>query len=56
MKVLFDTSALVTAVVDQLMCLAFGRVLAIGDPHEVMMSSEVIEVYLGSTFDIGEAS
>ena len=23
-------------VVDQLMCLAFGRILAIGDPHEVM--------------------
>ena len=45
-----------TAVVDQLMCLAFGKVLAIGDPHEVMRSSEVIEVYLGSTFDIGEVS
>lgn len=45
-----------TAVVDQLMCLAFGKVLAIGDPHEVMKSSEVIEVYLGSTFDIEEAS
>ena len=45
-----------TAVVDQLMCLALGRVLAIGDPHEVMRSPEVIEVYLGSTFDVGEAS
>lgn len=45
-----------TAVVDQLMCLAFGKVLAIGDPHEVMKSREVIEVYLGSTFDIEEAS
>lgn len=45
-----------TAVVDELMCLAFGRVLAIGDPHEVMKSPEVIEVYLGSTFDLGEAS
>ena len=45
-----------TAVVDQLMCLAFGKVLAIGDPHEVMRSPEVIEVYLGSTFDLGEVS
>lgn len=45
-----------TAVVDELMCLAFGKVLAIGDPHEVMRSSEVIEVYLGSTFDLGEVS
>jgi branched-chain amino acid transport system ATP-binding protein len=42
------------AVVDQLMCLAFGRILAIGDPREVMASPEVIEVYLGSTFDLGE--
>ena len=45
-----------TAVVDELMCLALGRVLAIGDPQEVMHSPEVIEVYLGSTFDLGEAS
>lgn len=44
------------AVVDELMCLAFGKVLAMGDPHEVMRSPEVIEVYLGSTFDVGEAS
>lgn len=44
-----------TAVVDELMCLAFGRVLAIGVPVEVMRSPEVIEVYLGSTFDMGEA-
>lgn len=44
------------AVVDQLMCLAFGKILAIGDPHEVMKSPEVIEVYLGSTFEVGEAS
>ncbi|MBI1349910.1 MAG: ATP-binding cassette domain-containing protein [Actinomycetales bacterium] len=43
-------------VVDQLMCLAFGKVLAIGDPHEVMRSPEVIEVYLGSTFDLGGAA
>ncbi len=44
------------AVVDELMCLAFGKVLALGDPQEVMRSPEVIEVYLGSTFDMGEAS
>lgn len=44
------------AVVDQLMCLAFGKILAVGDPHEVMKSPEVIEVYLGSTFEVGEAS
>jgi branched-chain amino acid transport system ATP-binding protein len=44
------------AVVDQLMCLAFGKVLAIGDSQEVMRSPEVIEVYLGSTFDAQEAS
>jgi len=44
------------AVVDELMCLAFGKVLALGDPREVMASPEVIEVYLGSTFDMGEAS
>jgi branched-chain amino acid transport system ATP-binding protein len=44
------------AVVDQLMCMAFGKILAIGDPQEVMRSPEVIEVYLGSTFDLEGAS
>jgi branched-chain amino acid transport system ATP-binding protein len=44
------------AVVDELMCLTFGKILAIGDPQEVMRSPEVVEVYLGSTFDMGEAS
>ena len=43
-------------VVDSLMCLAFGKILAIGDPHEVMRSPEVIEVYLGSTFGAEEVS
>lgn len=38
--------------VDQLMCLAAGEILAIGDPREVMSSPAVIEVYLGSTFDL----
>jgi branched-chain amino acid transport system ATP-binding protein len=43
-------------VVDELMCLALGKILAIGDPQTVMRSPEVIEVYLGSTLDIGTAS
>jgi len=44
------------AVVDELMCLAFGRILAIGEPRDVMSSPEVVEVYLGSTFDLGESA
>jgi len=44
------------AVVDELMCLAFGQVLALGPPREVMASPEVIEVYLGSTFDVEESA
>ncbi len=44
-------------VVDDLMCLAFGTILASGSPQEVMRSPEVVEVYLGSTFDVeGTAS
>ncbi|MCP2285851.1 branched-chain amino acid transport system ATP-binding protein [Promicromonospora umidemergens] len=38
-------------VVDRLMCLAAGEVIAQGDPHDVIRSPEVIEVYLGSTVD-----
>jgi branched-chain amino acid transport system ATP-binding protein len=38
-------------VVDRLMCLAGGEVIAQGDPHEVIRSSRVIDVYLGSTVD-----
>jgi len=38
-------------VVDRLMCLAGGEVIAQGDPHEVIRSPEVVEVYLGSTVD-----
>ncbi len=37
-------------VVDSLACLAFGRILAQGDPHEVMRNPEVIDIYLGTTF------
>lgn len=44
------------AVVDDLLCLAFGRVLAQGDPREVMRSKEVIEIYLGSTFEAGDVA
>jgi branched-chain amino acid transport system ATP-binding protein len=40
------------AVVDRLMCLAAGRVLAIGEPREVLRSTAVVDVYLGSTFDV----
>ncbi|MET0930784.1 MAG: ATP-binding cassette domain-containing protein [Aeromicrobium sp.] len=35
-------------VVDRLMCLAMGDVVATGDPQTVMRSPEVTEVYLGS--------
>jgi branched-chain amino acid transport system ATP-binding protein len=41
-------------VVDRLMCLAMGDVVATGDPHEVMRSPEVAEVYLGSVADPDE--
>jgi branched-chain amino acid transport system ATP-binding protein len=37
------------AVVTRLMCLTYGRVLAIGEPPSVLADPEVIEVYLGST-------
>jgi branched-chain amino acid transport system ATP-binding protein len=40
------------AVVDRLMCLAAGKVLAIGEPQAVLRSRAVIDVYLGSTFDV----
>ena len=38
-------------VVDRLMCLAMGDVVATGDPETVMRSDEVVEVYLGSVAD-----
>jgi branched-chain amino acid transport system ATP-binding protein len=40
-------------VVDELMCLALGDVVASGDPHEVMASPAVAAVYLGSDPDQG---
>lgn len=45
-----------TQVVDELMCLALGRVLAKGDPHEVMRTPEVVDIYLGTTFAAGDAA
>jgi branched-chain amino acid transport system ATP-binding protein len=44
------------AVVDRLMCLAAGRVLAIGEPRDVLRSKAVVDVYLGSTFDVDLSS
>lgn len=43
-------------VVDRLMCLALGDVVAIGDPHEVLRHPKVIDVYLGSSPDTDEGS
>jgi branched-chain amino acid transport system ATP-binding protein len=37
------------AVVTRLLCLTYGRVLAVGDPHDVLADPQVVEVYLGST-------
>ncbi|GAB3351082.1 ABC transporter ATP-binding protein [Modestobacter lapidis] len=37
------------AVVTRLLCLTYGRVLAVGDPHAVLADPQVVEVYLGST-------
>ena len=44
------------AVVDELMCLAFGKIIAIGEPHTVMSDSQVIETYLGSTVGFEESA
>jgi branched-chain amino acid transport system ATP-binding protein len=44
------------AVVGELMCLAFGKILSIGEPRTVMRSPEVIETYLGSTVDVEESA
>ena len=37
------------AVVDRLVCLAFGSLIRDGEPSDVLASREVLEVYLGST-------
>ncbi len=36
------------AIVSRLVVLNFGRMIAAGDPHEVMASAQVREIYLGS--------
>lgn len=43
-------------VVDELMCLAIGKVLAIGEPREVMAHPDVVATYLGSAVDIGDVA
>jgi branched-chain amino acid transport system ATP-binding protein len=40
------------AVADRLVCLTYGRVVAEGDPHQVMASAAVQESYLGA--DLGD--
>ena len=45
-----------TSVVDELLCLAGGHVLAHGSPHEVMRNPDVVDVYLGTTFDAEEVA
>jgi branched-chain amino acid transport system ATP-binding protein len=40
-----------TQVVDRLLCLTYGRVLADGEPGQVLRSTEVQEVYLGTLPD-----
>jgi branched-chain amino acid transport system ATP-binding protein len=40
-----------TQVVDRLLCLTYGRLLADGDPDQVLRSPEVQEVYLGTLPD-----
>lgn len=41
-------------VIDELMCLAGGEVIAHGDPDQVLTDPRVIEVYLGSAVDLAE--
>jgi branched-chain amino acid transport system ATP-binding protein len=43
-------------VVDRLMCLALGDVVAVGDPHEVLRHHKVVDVYLGADPDVTEGS
>jgi branched-chain amino acid transport system ATP-binding protein len=36
-------------VTERLVCLAFGRIIADGEPQSVMREQAVIDAYLGST-------
>jgi branched-chain amino acid transport system ATP-binding protein len=40
------------SVVDRLMCIAEGNIIAIGDPRKVLADPKVIELYLGNDFQI----
>jgi branched-chain amino acid transport system ATP-binding protein len=40
------------AVVDKLMCLTYGMMLAIGEPREVLSNEAVRSAYLGSSIDV----
>ena len=40
------------SVVDRLMCIAGGNIIAIGDPRKVLADPKVIELYLGNDFQI----
>ncbi len=40
------------SVVDRLMCIAGGNVIAIGEPRAVLADPKVIELYLGDDFEI----
>lgn len=44
------------AVVDRLLCLTYGEVLAVGEPRDVISSERVVTAYLGATLDTGEAA
>jgi branched-chain amino acid transport system ATP-binding protein len=41
------------SVVNRLMCIAGGKVIAIGEPNAVLTDPKVIELYLGSDFEMG---
>ena len=41
---------LVAEAASQVVVIDFGRVIAIGDPHEVMQDKAVVAAYLGEEF------
>ena len=45
-----------TAVATRLLCLSYGEILAVGDPHEVLASPRVRSVYLGLDPDLDAAA